>query len=86
MQTSVTMILEQINTTSKQVSNQMSRWTICTDIHVLCNLSHKTEKLATNVTLLNSSHKEPEQQSGLKHLAQNQRHYETDLNGELKGG
>ena len=38
------------------------------------------------MTLLNSSDKGPELQSDLKHLVQDQSHYETDLNGEMKGG
>ena len=55
----------------------MSCCTICTET--------ETEKLATNVTLLNSSHKRPEPQSDVKHLVQNQNHCETNLNGEMKG-
>ena len=55
-------------------------------LHVLWNLSRETEKIATNVSLLNSTHKRPEPQSDLKHLVENQSHYETDLNGEIKGG
>ena len=43
----------------------MSHCTICTELHVLSNLSPETEKLATNVTFLNPSlkdlsHKGPE--------------------------
>ena len=38
------------------------------------------------MTLLNSSHKGPEPQSDLKHLAHDQSHYKTDLNSEMKGG
>ena len=57
MQTSVNLPLVRIHTAIKLVSNQMSHCTICTDFYVLCNLSLETEKLATNVTLLNSSHK-----------------------------
>ena len=62
----------------------MRRCTICTDLHVY-DISHESGKLATNVTFLNSSHEGPEPQSLLKHLVQNQTHYETDLDGEING-
>ena len=64
----------------------MSCCSIFRDSHVLYNLFHETEKLATNLNFLNSSHKRPELQSDLKHLVQNQTHYETDLNGDMKSG
>ena len=54
----------------------MSCFIICTET--------ETEKLATNLTLLNSSHKRPEPRSDVKHLVQNQNHCETNLNGEMK--
>ena len=63
----------------------MSRCTIYTDLHIPYYLSHEVENLATNVTLLNSSHKGPEPQSALKYLVQNQSHYKTDFNGKMKG-
>lgn len=86
MQTSVTLPLARINTTAKWVSNQMAQFTICTDLHLLLNLPQETEKLARNVTLINSNHKGREPKINLKHLVQSQSHYVTDLYGEIKGG
>ena len=54
----------------------MNCFTICKET--------ETEKLTTNVTLLNSSHKRPEPRSDVKHLVQSQNHCETNLSGEMK--
>lgn len=86
MQTSVTLPLARINTTVKWVSNQMTHFTICTDLHLLLNLPQETEKLARNVSLINSNHKGNEPKINLKNLVQSQSHYVTDLYGEIKGG
>ena len=64
----------------------MTHFTICTDLHSLLNLPQETEKLARNVSLINSNHKGNEPKINLKHLVQSQSHYVTDLYGEIKGG